>query len=281
MAVIPSLLAAAERVSPRLAGVLTEPVFFHLGRRRPMRPEEAGVFDIAAHDVLEFEGERIARYRWGGGSRVALLVHGWRGSAAQFAPIIRELRAAGFTVVAFDAPGHGASTGRRTDALQLRRLVLRMSAATPPDLVVAHSIGALSAAAAITAGVPARAAVLLAPVVDFDAMLDRFVAQVGIGAGARAVLRRRITRRAAPERPAEVDELSALRHPLPAGVRVLLVHDPGDRQAPSTWSERLRDLLGERADLVLVPGAGHSRILAADATLDAVAAFASPEVLIA
>lgn len=280
MSTIQSLFRFADRISPFLAGRLAEPFFFHLGRRRQVQPGEREVLDEAERDVLDFEGERVARYRWRGGARTALLVHGWQGSAAQFAPIVRELRGEGFTVIAFDAPAHGASTGRRTNALQLRRLVARVAADSPPDLVVAHSIGALSAVAAIADGVPTRAAVLIAPADDFEAVLDIFAAQVGIGPDARAVLRQRIVRRAARSRPADLDELTGTRRPLPAGIPVLLVHDPADRRVPFAAAERLRDILAERADLMPVPGAGHSRILAAEETLDAVVAFVAPEVLV-
>lgn len=279
MSAIRSLLSTAERVSPRLAGALAERVFFHLGRRRTARPAQRELLDLAERDTVAFEGERIARYRWRGGDRVALVVHGWQGSAAQFAPIIRELRGEGFTVVAFDAPAHGASTGRGTNAIQLRRLVERLAADTPPDLVVAHSVGALSAATGIAAGIPVHSVVLVAPVDDFDHLLDVFTSQVGIGSASRAVLRERIARRAARS-PEELDELSGTKHPLPAGVPVLLVHDPADRRVPVSSSERLRDVNGDRAELVLVPGAGHTRILAADATLDAMVAFVSPEVFV-
>ena len=46
----------------------------------------------------------------GAGPRI-LLVHGWGGHAARLRRYVRPLNAAGFRVVAFDAPGHGGSGG--------------------------------------------------------------------------------------------------------------------------------------------------------------------------
>jgi hypothetical protein len=53
------------------------------------------------------------------------------------------------------------------------------------------------------------------------------------------------------------------------------VHDRGDREVAAGESLRLHEAHGDRSRLVVTEGAGHSRVLAADATLDAVTAFAT------
>ena len=53
----------------------------------------------------------IAIWQWGRGPRV-LLAHGWGSHAGRLTPFVEALVGSGFGVAAFDAPGHGVSTGR-------------------------------------------------------------------------------------------------------------------------------------------------------------------------
>src|SRR5262245_31035534 len=94
--------------------------------------------DAGAHDV------RV--WIWGEGPSV-LLVHGWGGRGAQLAAFVPPLVAAGHTVVAFDGPAHGDSSGRRATLLDFRDAVHAVaSAASPVAGLVAHSLGATAAA---------------------------------------------------------------------------------------------------------------------------------------
>jgi alpha-beta hydrolase superfamily lysophospholipase len=79
---------------------------------RPAREHEAlslaTPFDVGLGDRMT-----IRAWRWGSGPAV-LLVHGWEGRGAQLAAFVDPLVEAGLSVVTFDAPGHGASTGSRS-----------------------------------------------------------------------------------------------------------------------------------------------------------------------
>src|SRR6476619_6407329 len=55
-----------------------------------------------------------ARYRRGHGPAI-LLVHGWGGHAARLSRFVEPLEAAGFSVIAFDAPAHARSSGKVCD----------------------------------------------------------------------------------------------------------------------------------------------------------------------
>src|SRR6478609_3042547 len=108
-------VAAASAVSPRLGGRVALGAFFATGRRMPVRADDIETHLRAQRGRVVVRGHDLATYRWGGGDRTVLLLHGWRGRASQFAPLVRELVAEGFHVVAFDAPAHGDSPGRNTD----------------------------------------------------------------------------------------------------------------------------------------------------------------------
>ena len=79
-------------------------------------------------------GQRVAGWSWGDGPAV-YLVHGWAGVGGQLAAFVPPLLAGGFRVVTFDAPGHGASAGRRSSIIHfadaLRQSRRRKASRTP------------------------------------------------------------------------------------------------------------------------------------------------------
>jgi pimeloyl-ACP methyl ester carboxylesterase len=267
---------AADRVSPALAGRLALPLFRQVRPALPVRLTDRVVHEHAERGSIRVRGRDVLTYAWGHGPETVLVVHGWRGRASQFAPIVRELRAEGFRVIAFDAPANGDSAGRRTDIrdylaaieeLQRRHGMFR--------LIVGHSFGALAALTAVREGMATGGVVAIAGMADARYLVDSFAARVGIGTASADVLAREFARRVVPDVAEPYTRFDAIADPLPTGVPLLLVHDRGDREVAVGESERLHDAHGGRSRLVLTEGAGHTRVLGADATLDAVTAFAT------
>ncbi|MGV9195387.1 alpha/beta hydrolase [Microbacterium sp. MC2] len=81
-------------------------------------------------------GAEVVTYEWGDGDRTVVLIHGWNGRASQFATLARELVAEGYRVVAFDAPAHGASSGRHTYIHDWTARLSVEHAALPPGTAV-------------------------------------------------------------------------------------------------------------------------------------------------
>ncbi len=89
----------------------------------------------------------IVAYRWGSPGKKVLIVHGWGDTCLSFGALIEQLVAAGYEVVAYDAPAHGASAGKRTNLIQwLHVLAQVMRLEKEVYAIVAHSVGALTAA---------------------------------------------------------------------------------------------------------------------------------------
>ncbi|MBF0672389.1 MAG: alpha/beta hydrolase [Salinibacterium sp.] len=271
---IRTAFATLQAISPRLAAHAALPLFRRVGPRLPVHPRDKATHDGARRGGITVRGHRVTTYAWGDGERPILLVHGWRGRASQFAPLIRELRSEGHSVVAFDAPANGDSPGRRTHVLDysdaIRQLERRHGGF---GAIVAHSFGLPSAVASVVDGVDTDRVVGIAGVAEPAHLLQQFGRMLGLSDETKSHLRRLFEQRVFPRHPGIVDRYSALLNPLPPEMPLLLIHDRGDTIVEPSQSQQLHAVHAGRSTLVLTEGLGHRRILSADVTLDAVMAF--------
>src|SRR5262249_38625469 len=109
-AALPLLRAGARTLSalaPERAAQLAERLF--LTPPPPRRPTaEVALLERAHARPLFAGGRRLAMGKGGRGPAV-LLAHGWGGRGTQLGAFVDPLVTRGFSVVAFDAPGHGVA----------------------------------------------------------------------------------------------------------------------------------------------------------------------------
>lgn len=149
-----------------------------------MKYETTGYLKNAEQLGLNFNGLKTIGYRWNkGGSRKLYIAHGFRSSSANFVHFAKKFVEQGFEVVAFDAPGHGMSEGKRITAIIYKNFVEQINSAYGPfDAYVCHSFGGLGvsfALAEIKTEVPVKVA-LIAPASDTRSLSEMFFKQMKI-----------------------------------------------------------------------------------------------------
>ncbi len=253
-----TLLRAAELLSPRLAAAL----LFQMARRPPRRridaASRAALADAARFSVV-LNDHAIQVYSWGAGP-IALCVHGWGGRAAQMTPFVAPLLRAGYRVVAFDAPAHGASAGKVSDPIAfIRAIDAVLQSVGPVKVAIGHSLGAAAALLATREGSlrPDRL-VLLGGYAHFDLVLHKLQALFAVS---RPVLERAINRWFGQhEHPADSDRLSPLDALRLLECPTLILHDHDDEVVPVSHAEQL--FAAARAGAILrTRGLGHHSIL--------------------
>ena len=200
---------------------------------------------------------RLAAWQWGHGPTV-LLVHGWEGRGSQLGAFVEPLVAAGMSVVAFDAPGHGDSPEHRLYLTDLADCVADVVAAVGPlHAIVAHSFGAAAVLLAHARGnVSAARNVLISPNVLIDDAVRRFAHLVGLDDRDRAALEQRL----ADQTGVGIADLAL---PRLAGHRddaLLVIHDRSDREVDFEHGARLA-AAWPNAQLRETDGLGHRKIL--------------------
>jgi pimeloyl-ACP methyl ester carboxylesterase len=271
-------------VSPAVAAAVAERLF--LTPRRHARPaQESAVLSKAEALVLPTEYGNLAAWKWdpvetprdliesrasfeAGHPRV-LLVHGWEGRGSQLGALVEPLTAAGFSVVTFDAPGHGDSPGERASIFHFAEAIEQAAARFGPfHAIVTHSMGGASMLWANRHAPLASRLVMIAPPVDLRDFTRTLSGVLGLPEEVREGVHRRLGARFG----VSIEEVRSERLAAAMHGPALVIHDENDREVPVACGEAIaRAWPG--AELLRTQGLGHQRILRDRATLDAVVRF--------
>lgn len=212
-------------------------------------------------------------------TRTVLLVHGWTGDAASMAGFVEPLLAVGYRVVAFDLPGHGASTGRELNIpLGVASLAAVARVFGPFRAIVTHSFGGaitLAALAGSVRGQPAVSAdrlVLIAAPSSITGITRQFGQAIGLGRRGQAALERRI--HVVAGNPVEAFEAPLQLKTI--GLPTLVIHDRQDRELGFQHAQALAEV-GPFVRLEATEGLGHRRILKARPVAESVVRFLAGE----
>lgn len=264
------LLRRLGEIAPNFAADQMKRRYLTPPRSHP-RPDARTVLNRGFPLPLTFARHRLAAWSWGEGPTVALL-HGWGGNAGQMTPFVEPLAAAGFRVVAVDAPAHGASPGTLSSLPDLARLVARIALDEGPlHGVVAHSLGGAAATLAMADGLDVERAVFIAPPIDGERWFHHFAALSGASAEVTAEAKRRIAQYAGFDWR-RMNLAVAIRQNPRLNRPLLVLHDEDDRQVPwhagavvaQDWPQ---------ARLITTRGLGHNRILRDPLVVESAVAF--------
>ena len=260
-----------DRVSPALAGRLTYAMISSPPRYQP-KPSEL-VLRASAHKwKIPFQDGWLQCYRWGTGP-VCLFVHCWGGRGTQAEDMIRQLIQNGMSVVSFDHPAHGLSSGKTAE-------MVRMAAAVK---AVIHNIGPVHTLIGHSLGVAASAIAMRDHALDVGRLVSisslthciwftEVIAEfLGISATTVARARRILDNNYA--QPVGWEDLSVVDMIARLSLPILLIHDYDDAEIPFEHGVKISRAV-PRAQFLATTGQGHRRILKAPAVLDLVTQFA-------
>ena len=260
--------ATVQRASPRLAAVWAERIFC-TPPRRPISERMAAWLRDGQRFTVTVSGRRVAAWSWGTAGPRVLLVHGWGSRGARFVDLGNALLSGGYRVVTFDAPGHGASSGRLSSGPEFARAASAVvNAVGPVSNIVGHSVGGFASALAMERGLAVRRAVFLAPSCNVNSYTAQFAALLGVHAPVMASMRGRLERRLGFSwKDLNIPEFAPeMRVPL------LVIHDRDDREV--LWNDGAAIAQAwPGAELVTTAGLGHHRLVSDAAVIRQVVAF--------
>ena len=254
---------------PALAARWAESLFF-TPPRSAVPPRVRDFLATGRSRTLRVDGTGIAAWSWGRGPAV-YLVHGWGGKGGQLAAFGPPLVRAGFTVVTFDASGHGASSGRRTSLFEFAGALRAMvEAFGPAEAVIAHSLGAAATARALGEGLSVGRVVFIAPPADPADWTRRFADRLGLAPEVLGAMQARSERRLG----VLWSDLDVRRLGPALTMPLLVIHDRGDDDVPYSDGAAIVEAC-PNARLITTHGLGHRRILRDPAVVGKAVSFVS------
>lgn len=264
-------LRLVSSLSPWLAGQWVNFLWYRT-HSVTVRPREQRLLDEAEWRTVRFQGLTVQCYSWGSGPAV-LLVHGWNGRAAQMTPIAKVLAERGFRVVAFDAPAHGKSAGRRTELPIISGVIGELAEQSGPfSAAVTHSFGGMCLMHAIHQGMRVERVVCIAPPLDVKTLVHQFAKILQLPDKTVGFHKRLLEKRFG-ENLWNVFSMTGWVENL--DIPGLIIHDEQDTYV-SVDDSKLIARTWPNSELLLTTGLGHSRILKSRTTMDRLTVFLEP-----
>lgn len=242
-------------LSPEQAGTLAWNIF-STPRTAKRLVHDSELLATAETSVLSWHGLPIYYYRWPAEGPVVLLAHGWESNASRWRPLIESLRAAGYAVLAPDAPAHGASGGKYFHAGMYAEVLKELLQKHPASIWMGHSAGGMAAvylAYQYPELAPERLALLGVPS-DLESLLTYYQRTIGLNEVAMNAMKAQFKRTF--NTAASDFSIPRFLKELPTR-RGLIVHDHGDDVAPVAGAYDMH-ASWKSSRLLLTEGLGHS-----------------------
>lgn len=230
---------------------------------------------FAEAEKLQFAWQQysIEGYRWNsGGSRRAMILHGFESSAVNFDRYVRPLLRKGYEVLAFDAPAHGRSSGRQINVRIYKEFIVYLVRRFGPvQSFMGHSLGGLAVTLALEElehDAETKVA-LVAPATETTSAIASFFNYLKLDEGIKKEFEKLIVKIGG--QPSSWYSVSRAIPGLKA--TILWAHDTGDAMTPFSDVQPVMNQNYPHVTFRITEGLGHRRIYRDNNTSKAIIAF--------
>ncbi|MEP3837926.1 MAG: alpha/beta hydrolase [Algibacter sp.] len=129
--------------TPKIAAKLAI-LLFSTPKKGKITPKESAYLKAANQEQIFFQNISINTYHWKGDKDTILLAHGWESNTFRWKDLIEELKVLNYNIIAMDAPGHGASTGKTFNAIMYADCINVVVKKFNIQTIIGHSVGGMA-----------------------------------------------------------------------------------------------------------------------------------------
>lgn len=248
------LVAVNKKIAAAFALKLFEtPIKYKLPKR------EQKMFEVSHKSKLLLPDckKEILVYENKFGPKKVLLVHGWNGRGTQLVSIAKMFKEHNYTIVSFDAPGHGKSPKNTTNMKDFIEAIRVLSKKYDGfDVIVGHSLGGMSIMNSLASGIVTEKAVIIGSGNKTADITTDFLQSIGMDKKISPLLIRLFEHKYQDTMSNYDVAPKAKKVTLP----VLVIHDKNDIDVPYSAAETICENLPD-GTLMLTEGLGHRKIL--------------------
>ncbi len=228
-------------------------------QRRNVKPIPK-IFEQAEKLHFKLDGHIVNGWRWNHpAERKVLILHGYESSVTNFDRYIRPLVKKGYEVLAFDAPAHGRSGGKKINAPLYKRTIQEIHKKYGPvQSYMAHSFGGLAVSLALEeiSHTADYRLVLIAPATETTTAIDTFFQFLKLDPAVRVEFEKIIIK-AGGVSSEWYSIKRAMKH---IKAKVLWFQDEDDEVTPMSDVLKVKSENYPNIEFVFTKGLGHRRI---------------------
>lgn len=236
-----------------------------------MPKREQKMYEVSHKSKLTLpeSGKEIVVYENKFGSKKVLLVHGWNGRGTQLVSIAKAFKELNYTIVSFDAPGHGKSPKTSANMKHFIEAVFELDKKYNGfDVMIGHSLGGMSVINSLGRGLQTEKAVIIGSGNTTKAITEDFLGTIGMKQKLTPTLINMFERKYNDK----MTNYDVADQALKVNVPVLIIHDKNDKDVPFTAAEAISKNL-QNNELLITTGLGHRKILGDENVIEKIVQF--------
>jgi pimeloyl-ACP methyl ester carboxylesterase len=215
--------------------------------------------------------KEIQLYHYGNSKRKILLVHGWSGRGTQLVKIADELLQNGFSIVSFDAPAHGKSSGKSTIMTEFIATILEIEKQFGPfEFAVGHSLGGMSILNAVKQKFSINKAVIIGSGDLIQDILNDFVTKLKLKPETAFKMKEHFENKFGEVMENYAASFAAQSVEIP----VLIIHDQHDKEISVKAAYNIHSNL-KNSTILITENLGHRKILGDKKVIENIVKFIS------
>lgn len=226
-------------------------------RNKKKLPE---IFEQGESLHFNLHGNKIQGWRWNkGGNRKLLIIHGFESSVTNFDRYVKPFIKKQYEVLAFDAPAHGRSGGKKITAPLYKEMIKEVNRRFGPvESYMAHSFGGLAVSLALEeiSHTANFRLVLIAPATETSSAIDSFFRFLQLKPDLRPEIERIIVKTGGVS-SGWYSIRRAMKH---IKAKVLWFQDEDDDITPLKDVLKVKEENHPHIEFVITNGLGHRRI---------------------
>ena len=236
-----------------------------------MPKREQKMYEVSHKSKLTLpeSGKEIVIYENKFGPKKVLLVHGWNGRGTQLVSIAKAFKELNYTIISFDAPGHGKSTKTAANMKHFIEAVFELDKKYNGfDVMIGHSLGGMSVINSLGRGLQTDKAVIIGSGNTTKAITEDFLGTIGMKQKLTSTLINLFERKYNDK----MTNYDVADQALKVNVPVLIIHDKNDKDVPFTAAEAISKNL-QNNELLITTGLGHRKILGDEKVIEKIVQF--------
>jgi pimeloyl-ACP methyl ester carboxylesterase len=247
-----------EKISTRSAVLFAAKLFTRpIKHKMPRREFEMDKNSKQSPLYVPEIGKEIVIYEWGTSATKVLLVHGWSGRGTQLFKIAETLIENGYSVVSFDAPGHGKAAGNSSIMVEFIASIKEIDLKFGPfEAAIGHSLGGMALFNAIKDGFKIDHLVTIGSGDIVKDIIDDFIKKIHLKKSTGLLLSRHFEKKYKNT----MDSYSAYLSAKEINIPVLVIHDENDTDVPLSAGLHIHEYL-QNGTMYVTQKLGHRKIL--------------------